>query len=69
MGAIEKELDQLERIVNNAYNGNWSDAINEYKTLNLSPQDFMAKLEIIQDKYVDNIYKDMTLIGFYSRCK
>ena len=69
MGTLEKELSKLERIVNNAYNGNWYDAIDEYKTLNLSPQDLMAKLEIIQDQYVDNIYKDMTLIGFYSRCK
>ena len=44
-------------------NGNWTTAIEEYKKLTCTPQEFMD----YQEKQYCFTIEDFTLLGFYSR--
>jgi len=50
-------------IIELLHNGNWSDAIEKYKALNISANEFMEYL-YTRDK--DSI-ADIALLGFYAR--
>ena len=52
-----------DSIIELMLNGNWTDAIKEYKQLNLTP----AELQGLIEYYDTETLKDLALLGFYAR--
>ena len=61
----KQDEQELRDILEQAFMGNWSSAIEEYKSLNMSPRDFTA----IAYSLSSNDLCDLALLGYYAREK
>lgn len=56
--------NELTEIIDLMVMGNWQDAINEYKALNITPAEFSTLVNNINSR---DLIEDLALLGFYAR--
>ena len=66
------EKEKLYNIENNMNNGNWTDAIETYKTLRITPREFQNHLEHIVFsggglEVAKDILMDWAILGYYAK--